>query len=111
MKNDIKNTLAKSLENIKKTLQKKEMLCASYAYDYEKNKREESLLNFRKLWDSFTNLEKRSVITYFYSFNNYEMLNTLKDLSNLSIINKTIGEFITSVSNEDNDKVMRKNKR
>lgn len=61
------------LKKIKECLQSKEMLCAAYAYDNEKNKNETSYQEFLELWQSFQNEEKEIVVTYFTNFNNQEM--------------------------------------
>ena len=70
------------------------MLCASYAYDYEKNHQDSSGHNFKKIWNDLEDDEKRVVIRYFYSLNNYEMLKEVNLIENPSEIQQIISDFI-----------------
>ena len=80
--------LKKTSESFEDILKSKEMLCACYAYDYEKKKTKTSLNKFYELWNSFSLDEKRTVIQFYYSFNDYELL-------------KCVG--VENRGNEDND--------
>lgn len=85
------------LDNFKKTIRDKKMLCASYAYDYEKKKTKTSLEKFYELWNSFSLDDKRMVILHYYSFNDYELLKCVgvenRENAN-NEIHETIVEFI-----------------
>ena len=107
MNKEIKKVLTNTLESIKKTLQSGEMLCASYAYDYEKSGNINSYNEFVRRWNNFSDNAKVQIVNYFYSFNNYEMLKKLKNLDNLSRIQQIIREFI---KNKYSNKEVEENK-
>lgn len=98
------STLTDVLNNFKKTIKNKKMLCASYAYDYEKKKTKTSLEKFYQLWNSFSDDDKRMVILHYYSFNDYELLKCVgvenKENEN-NEIHETIVEFIKNIYFDD----------
>ena len=100
-----------SLKKIKKLLKSNECLCASYAYDYEKNKKDSSLERFYELWNSFDYKEKNLVIRYFYSFNNYEMLLVLCRERECSEIQKLFCNFFNETIQDENIKIKKLNKK
>lgn len=104
MKNEqIEKPTKKVVNFLKKILQSKEMLCANYAYDYEKNHQDSSGHNFKKIWNDLEDDEKRVVIRYFYSLNNYEMLKEVNLIENPSEIQQIISDFIKNQYFDDID--------
>ena len=90
-----KDFVKKQMSKIEGLLKSKPMLCAVYAYEYEKTQDESRYLQFEQLWCDFNEKEKENVITYFYSFNNYEMLKRLTpNDANSSKIQKMMAEFV-----------------
>lgn len=82
--------LKKTLKSFKEVLKSNEMLCACYAYDYEKQQTRESLVKFNQLWSSFSKEQREKVVIYFYSLNNYEMLEKLNGKEELGAIQKKL---------------------
>ena len=97
-----------SLKKIKKMFKSKEMFCAAYAYDYQKNHKQHSLNRFNNLWKILENKGKIKVIMYFYSFNNYEMMNLKNEDANL-IVNE-ISETFEKFENKNENKILKKRK-
>lgn len=82
--------LKKTLESFKDILKSQEMLCACYAYDYEKNQVRNSFEKFNELWSSFSKEQREKVIICFYSLNNFEMLEKLDENEELGEIQKKL---------------------
>ena len=106
------NSLNESIHAIKKFIKSKEVLCAMYAYDYERNNHATSYEEFLKIWNESSFHFKEKVVSYFYSFNNFEMLKRLTDINNLGKAHRIIDEFIKNKHAnellEKNQKIMKK---
>ena len=107
---DKQNNINDSLDIIKKIIKSNEVLCAMYAYDYEKNNHTTSYDKFLELWNNNSFKFKEKVVSYFYCFNNFEMLKKLTDINNLVKVHQIIDEFIKNkYSNKlEDEKIMKK---
>ena len=107
---DKENNINDSLDIIKKIIKSKEVLCAMYAYDCERNNRYTSYDKFLEIWNDSSVYFKEKVVSYFYCFNNFEMLKKLTDINNLGKVHQIIDEFIKNkYSNKlEDEKIMKK---
>lgn len=85
--------LEEAFERTKRILESSEILCACYAYDYEKNGVMDSYVKFLALWKSFSYDEKHLVMSYFYSVNDNEMLKYLNKNTDVGVIHKLFIDF------------------
>ena len=92
--NKVDEFLKTKLQDIKNMLKSKTMLCAMYAYKYEKTKEMDYYSKFNKLWKDFSSSDKEKVIGYFYSFNDNEMLMSLK-IQDDNYVQKQMDDFIS----------------
>lgn len=85
--------IQKILKKYSELLKCDEMLCACYLYDYENNHTDSSYDRFNQLWSKLKKAQKIAVVIYFYSFNDYEMLNRLENNDNKSELEQKIIDF------------------